>query len=110
MAYAIFNVHVLSNHFQISKDAEENPNQICDDCFKEIENWMRFKEKCSIANVQLKDYIENLHAQKNTTEVRISHLFGNIIYEQMLFIILKWVENFYQGYFIRFPLIVFRSD
>lgn len=40
------------------------PNRICDTCYKEIENWIKFKQKCSKANSELKDYLENLDSVK----------------------------------------------
>ncbi|XKL67350.1 hypothetical protein PGB90_002841 [Kerria lacca] len=52
---------------EISEDTEEIPNHICSDCLKEIENWVRFKERCSVANSLLEDYLRNLKRLKEET-------------------------------------------
>lgn len=53
---------------QISND-DQLPDQICDDCFKEISNWVNFKQRCNEADADLKDYVQNAQVKEESGEV-----------------------------------------
>lgn len=48
---------------------DQMPNQICDECFNEVRNWINFKQKCSNADSNLKDYLQNLQVREESADV-----------------------------------------
>lgn len=53
---------------KVSNDGDA-PNQICDECLNEIKNWIHFKQKCNIANSNLKDYLQRLQVKEESADV-----------------------------------------